>query len=373
MTFLPFNDLALANKSLEKEISRQFNDVVESGWFINGQYKMQFEQSFAEYCQAQFCIGVGNGLDALSLILNAYGIGVGDEVIVPANTFIATWLAVEKVGATIVPIDCDERTYNIDTSQIEAAITSSTKAIIVVHLYGQPAEMTTVNQLAKKYDLKVIEDAAQAHGAIYQKQRVGVLGDAAAFSFYPGKNLGALGDGGAVVTNDSKLAKQVSCLSNYGSHVKYEHELVGVNSRLDDIQAAFLQIKLQHLDAWNLQRQHLADYYFSALEHVEHIQLPEQHNDAQSVWHLFVIQLSGRAQAQQQLSQLGIQTQVHYPIPPHLSKAFRGRFKPGNFPVTEALSERILSLPIYPFAMTHYKQGLQKLVTTLKNKEFNSL
>ncbi|MBC7597990.1 MAG: DegT/DnrJ/EryC1/StrS family aminotransferase, partial [Polaromonas sp.] len=279
--------------------------------------------------------------------LRAYGIGAGDEVIVPANTFIATWLAVSQTGATPVPVEPDPATHNIDPARIEEAITPRTKAIMPVHLYGQPAEMTPILEIAKRHELRVIEDAAQAHGARYQGQRVGSLGDAAGFSFYPGKNLGALGDGGAITTNDDALAAKLRMLRNYGSSIKYQHEVAGVNSRLDEIQAAVLRAKLPALDAENAARRHIAAAYLEALADAP-VQLPQVISSAEPVWHLMVIRTERRAALQAALTQAQIGHLVHYPIACHQQKAFAGQSWP-ELPIAERLQHEVLSLPIAPY------------------------
>lgn len=345
---IPFLDLKEPHVELRDELRDAFERVLDSGWYILGNEVKQFENEFAEYCEAAHCIGVGNGLEALHLILRAYDIGVGDEVIVPSNTYIATWLAVSNAGATPIPVEPDERTYNIDPALIEAAITSRTKAIIAVHLYGQPADMDAINTIAKKHQLKVIEDAAQAHGACYKSRRAGTLGDAAGFSFYPGKNLGAIGDGGAVTTNDPVLAEKLRVLSNYGSQVKYKNEVKGFNSRLDELQAAFLREKLKKLDEWNGRRKIIAVEYLSKLCDSE-VALPYIPEWADPVWHLFVVRHLQRDQLQKKMIDLGIGTMIHYPIPPHLQGAYiELGLRKGAFPVAEKIHNEVLSLPIGP-------------------------
>ncbi len=345
---IPFLDLKAPHDELRVEMGEAFERVLDSGWYILGNEVAQFEKEFASYCESSHCIGVGNGLDALYLILCAYGIGEGDEVIVPSNTYIATWLAASHAGATPVPVEPDERTYNINPVLIEAAITPRTKAIIAVHLYGQPADMDAINVIAKRHGLKVIEDAAQAHGAVYKGRRVGSLGDAAGFSFYPGKNLGAIGDGGAVTTNDSDLADKVHVLSNYGSRVKYQNEVKGYNSRLDELQAAFLRVKLQKLDVWNDRRNKIAEHYLDELKQTGLV-LPFVPDWAKPVWHLFVVRSANRTELQQKLADVGVATIIHYPIPPHLSAAYKGLyFESRCYPIAESLSERVLSIPIGP-------------------------
>jgi dTDP-4-amino-4,6-dideoxygalactose transaminase len=345
---IPFLDLKAAQLELCSELEQAFDRTLNSGWYILGDEVKQFEREFAEYCESAHCVGVGNGLEALHLILRAYGIGVGDEVIVPSNTYIATWLAVSYAGATPVPVEPDERTYNIDPQRIEAAITPYTKAIIAVHLYGQPADMDVINAIAKKHNLKVIEDAAQAHGAKYKGRHVGSLGDAAGFSFYPGKNLGAIGDGGAVTTSDTALAEKVRVLGNYGSRVKYHNEVKGFNSRLDELQAAFLREKLKTLDAWNEKRKLIAAEYLRQLADTD-LLLPHVPEWAEPVWHLFVVRSKRREQFQNQLNHMGIGTLIHYPIPPHLQEAYADLgFGRRAFPIAEQIHEEVLSLPMFP-------------------------
>lgn len=345
---IPFLDLKSSHDELRSELLEAFERVLDAGWYIRGNEVSQFESEFACYCETIHCIGVGNGLDALHLILRAYGIGEGDEVIVPSNTFIATWLAVSHAGATPIPVEPDVRTYNIDPACIEAKITPRTRAIIAVHLYGQPADMDAINIVAKKHGLKVIEDAAQAHGAKYKGRLVGSLGDAAGFSFYPGKNLGAIGDGGAVTTNDADLAEKVRMLGNYGSRIKYHNEIQGYNSRLDELQAAFLRIKLKKLNEWNNRRKKIAAQYLVELESSDFI-LPFVPEWAECVWHLFVVCSDNRDEIQQKLSDAGIETLIHYPILPHLSDAYKDfDFANHRFPIAQSISERVLSLPIGP-------------------------
>jgi len=346
---VPFLDLKSAYKELQSQLDAAYRRVMGSGGYILGQEVEAFEDEFAGYCEARYCIGVGNGLDALQLILRGYGIGSGNEVIVPANTYIATWLAVSSAGATPVPVEPDIHTYNIDPGQIEAAITPSTRAIMAVHLYGQPADMDLIADIARKHHLKVIEDAAQAHGARYKGKRAGSLGDAAGFSFYPGKNLGAWGDAGAVVTDDKELANNVRMLRNYGSQVKYFHALKGINSRLDSLQAAFLRVKLKYLDEWNNRRQNIAKNYLKALAVIPELTLPSVPRWAEPVWHLFVVRHRQSDRLQEFLAEGEIATLIHYPVPPHLSEAYAEQgWKFGDYPVTEKIAGTILSLPIGP-------------------------
>jgi dTDP-4-amino-4,6-dideoxygalactose transaminase len=365
---VPFLDIRALYIELKNELDAAYQRVANSGWYILGEEVEAFETEFATYCGAKHCIGVGNGLDALHLILHAYGINTGDEVIVPANTYIATWLAISHTGATPVPVEPNEQTYNIDATKIEAAITKQTKAIMPVHLYGQPANMEPIFEIAKHYNLKVIEDAAQAHGATYKGKRTGNLGDAAGFSFYPGKNLGALGDGGAVVTNDDKLADKVRVLRNYGSRIKYHNEIPGFNSRLDPLQAAFLRVKLKYLDVWNTRRQNIAYQYLRNLANIPNMILPFVPEWAIPTWHLFVIRHPKRDKLQNYLQQNSIGTMIHYPIPPHLSEAYANNgWKKGDFPISENIAQTVLSLPIGPHLTP-------KMLTTVDNtvKQFFS-
>jgi dTDP-4-amino-4,6-dideoxygalactose transaminase len=344
-----FLDLRAAYLELKDELDEAYRRVMPSGWYILGREVESFEREFAAYCGAEHCIAVGNGLEALVLILKACGIGPGDEVIVPANTYIATWLAVSNVGATPVPVDPDERTYNINPLLVEAAVTERTRAIMPVHLYGQPADMDPVNEIAARRGIKVIEDSAQAHGASYKGRKAGSLGDAAGFSFYPGKNLGAFGDAGAVVTSDTDLAEKVRILRNYGSRVKYENLVKGTNSRLDELQAAFLRVRLSVLDDWNARRMQQARRYVDVLSGKEGLVLPFTPEWSGSVWHQFVIRHPGRDEIQRRLAEHGIGTMIHYPVPPHLSEAYAGDgWKTGDFPVTERIAGELLSLPVGP-------------------------
>ncbi|MGB5157412.1 MAG: DegT/DnrJ/EryC1/StrS family aminotransferase [Desulfobacterales bacterium] len=342
---VPFLDLGRLHQSIRALLDVAYHRVMDSGWFIMGPELESFEAEFARYCEVKHCIGVGNGMEALDLILQAYGIGLGDEVIVPSNTFIATWLAVTRCGATPVPVEPDINTHNIDPSLISNAITSRTRAIIPVHLYGQPADIDPINAIAAQHNLIVIEDAAQAQGAHYKGRHTGSLGHAAGTSFYPGKNLGALGDGGAVLTNDDVISDKVRQLRNYGSKIKYQHDLVGCNSRLDEIQAAFLRVKLTVLDDWNKRRREVANQYSRLLANSDII-LPYVPEYADPVWHLYVIRSKKRDALKTHLEQQGISTVIHYPIPPHRQvcyNSFRGR----NLPIAELLAGEVLSLPMF--------------------------
>jgi len=345
----PFLDLVPAYLELKEELDAIIQKVLESSWFILGEQLETFETEFALYCDAKHCIGVGNGLEALHLILRAMDIGQEDEVIVPANTFIATWLAVSQTGAVPVPVDQDEETYNIDVNLIDRAITENTKAIIPVHLYGKPADMDPINEKAQQYGLKVVEDAAQAHGARYKGRRVGSLGDAAGFSFYPGKNLGAFGDGGAVVTNDGDVAEKIRLLRNYGSKEKYRHEEMGYNSRLDEIQAALLRVKLKKLDAWNQRRRELARLYRDNLSNIHELILPATVDFEEHAWHLYVVRHPRRDAVQDRLAKAGIGTLIHYPLPPYCTNAYGGSgWQESDFPVASMLAREVVSLPMGP-------------------------
>jgi len=346
---VPFLDLKSINLRSKDDFSEALNRVLESGWFILGKETTAFESEFAAYCDSKHCIGVGNGLEALHLILRAYGVGDGDEVIVPSNTYIATWLAVSSVGAKPVPVEPDIQTYNIDPELIEASISPNTKAIIVVHLYGQCADMDPIMAIAEKHGLKVIEDAAQAHGALYKGRKAGSLGHAAGFSFYPGKNLGALGDGGAVTTRDSELAENIRVLRNYGSEKKYHNSVKGYNSRLDELQAAFLRVKLLLLDEDNAHRGEIATLYNKGLKDIDDLILPYIPDWSSPAWHLYVVRSSGRDALQQYLQANEVGTMIHYPIPPHLQPAYAElEMRDGSLPIAEKIHSEILSLPMGP-------------------------
>ncbi len=346
---IPFLDFTCPYNELRSELDDAYKRVMHSARYILGRELQAFEEEFGVYCAAEHCVGVANGLDALHLILRAYGIGPGDEVIVPSNTYIATWLAVSHAGASPVPVEPDVRTCNIDTGRIEQAISPRTKAIISVHLYGQPADMDPIMELADKHGLKVIEDNAQAHGALYKGRRTGGLGHAAATSFYPGKNLGAFGDGGAVTTNDADLADRVRVLRNYGSRSKYHNEVKGFNSRLDEMQAALLRVKLRHLDDWNNRRRAIASMYIREMTGMPELVVPITPAWASPVWHIFVVRHPRRDDLQNRLAERGIGTLIHYPVPPHRSEAYADMsFDPGELPLAEAMSDTVLSLPMGP-------------------------
>lgn len=343
---IKFLDLEKINNRFRKEIDERIKNILDKGWYLQGEENDKFSKHFAEYCGVKYVLGVANGLDALRLIIKASGFGEGDEIIVPANTYIATILAISDNGCTPVLVEPNINTYNIDPDKIEAAITPKTKAIMVVHLYGQAVQMQKVWDLAKKYNLKVFEDCAQAHGAIYQNKRVGNLSDAGAFSFYPGKNLGALGDAGAIATNDEDLYLRAKALANYGSDRKYHHIYKGLNSRLDEIQAAVLDVKLPHLDKDNARRREIAAYYRSHITNPKII-LPQTYDEKAAVWHVFVVRTKERDAFQQYLSDNGVQTIIHYPCPPHKQLAYK-EWNNLSYPISEEIHNTIISLPISP-------------------------
>jgi dTDP-4-amino-4,6-dideoxygalactose transaminase len=362
---ISFLDLKAASMELRAELDDAYRRVMESGWYILGEEVEAFEDEFAAYCGVKYCIGVGNGLEALHLILRACEIGPGDEVLVPSNTYIATWLAVSYAGATPVPVEPDLRTCNLDVERLQDAITARTKAILPVHLYGQPAAMDSIHAVAQQFGLKVIEDAAQAHGARFQSQPAGGLGLAAGWSFYPGKNLGAFGDAGAVTTNDGELAERVRTLRNYGSKVKYYNDIKGFNSRLDPLQAAFLRIKLHHLDAWNQRRKEIAACYLTGLANIPDLGLPFVREGVEPSWHLFVVQHPRRAALQQYLTQAGIGTLIHYPVPPHLAGAYAEMgYTAGTLPLAESLAATVLSLPMGPHLVS---SDVEQVINTIRS------
>lgn len=360
---IPFLDLKSAYLELKAELDETYRRIMLSGWYVLGAEVEAFEREYAEYCGVDHCIGVGNGLDALHLILRGYGIGEGDEVIVPSNTYIATWLAVSYAGASPVPVEPDERTYNIDPNRMEEAITRRTRAVLPVHLYGQTADMDPVLRIARRHGLKVIEDAAQAHGAKYKGKRAGALGDAAGFSFYPGKNLGAFGDAGAVTTDDDELAERVRVLRNYGSRVKYYNEIKGFNSRLDPIQAAFLRVKLKYLEEWNQRRTVIAQEYLKNFSGISSLVIPWVPDWAVPAWHLFVVRHPKRDNVIDFLTDRQIGTLIHYPVPPHLSDAYSDLKKnSNNLPIAERIAKSILSLPISPHLN---EEAVQRVITAI--------
>jgi dTDP-4-amino-4,6-dideoxygalactose transaminase len=347
---IPFLDLKAPYLELKQELDNAIARVVSSGWFIGGPEVDQFEAEYAAYCGANHAVGVANGLDALHLALRAMDVGPGDEVIVPSNTYIATWLAVSQCGAKPVPVEPDARTYNIDPELIEAAITPRTKVILPVHLYGQPADMDPILSIARNHGLKVLEDGAQAHGAKYKSKRLGAHGDAVAWSFYPGKNLGAMGDGGAVTTNDPEIDDRLRVLRNYGSRVKYVNEVQGYNSRLDPLQAAVLSVKLKHLDAWNERRESIARRYYDGFT-CNSLVMPYVPEWAEPVWHLFVVRQPLRNELANRLAEMGVVTLIHYPIPPHKQQAYKA-YNDLELPLTESIHREVMSLPIGPTMST---------------------
>ncbi len=350
---VPILDLKPAYEELRAELDAAYHRVMESGWVLLGKELEAFESEYAASVGVKHCIGVANGLEAMQLVLMAQGIGAGDEVVVPSHGYIATWLAVTHVGATPVPCEPDPHTYNLDAARIDALVTARTKAILPIHLYGQTADMTAINAAAARHGLFVLEDAAQSHGATCRGRAAGALGHAAGVSFYPSKNLGALADAGAVTTNDDTLADKVRHLRNYGSKVRYHNDYIGLNSRLSELQAAFLRAKLPHLAAWNARRVALAARYLEQLRGVGDLTLPLVAVWAAPVWHLFVVRTQQRDSLQKHLTAQGIGTQIHYPIPPHLSKAYASEseargWKRGSFPLAERYADEVLSLPIGP-------------------------
>ena len=359
---IPFVSFKPLEKELDAELRAAFERVYTRSWYIGGEEDKAFEKAFAEYCGTKYCVGVGNGLDALMLALKALGIGEGDEVIVPSNTYIATALAVTYVGARPVFVEPVIDTFNIDPGLIEAAITEKTKAIMPVHLYGQACDMDPIMEIARRYDLKVVEDCAQAHGATYKGKKIGSFGDAAGFSFYPGKNLGALGDAGAVVTDNEELAEKIRALGNYGSDYKYHHIYKGNNSRLDELQAAFLSAKLPLLEKVNEDRRRTADKYLKGIRN-EKVILPSVPESMVPVWHIFGIRCSEREALEKLLSENGIGTNKHYPIPMHLQKCYEDLgFQEGDFPIAEEISRTELSLPMY-YGMTD--EEIQYVIDTI--------
>lgn len=361
---VPFVSFKPLEKELDKDLRDAFDRVYNRSWYIEGIEDENFEKAFAEYCDSKYCVGVGNGLDALFLVLKALNIKEGDEVIVPSNTYIATALAVTYTGATPVFVEPDIKTFNIDPTKIEDVITERTKAIMPVHLYGQACDMNPIMEIAKKHNLYVVEDCAQAHGAKYNGKVIGSFGDAAGFSFYPGKNLGALGDAGATVTNSEELAKKVRALGNYGSDYKYHHIYQGNNSRLDELQAAFLAAKLPHLDKVNVERRKIADKYLKGIKNTEVI-LPYVPTYAEPVWHIFGVRCNRRNELEKYLNDAGIGTNKHYPIPMHLQDCYKNLgFKKGDFPIAEEISETELSIPMY-YGMTD--DEIQYVIDTINN------
>ena len=345
---IPFLDLQATYDELQVDIDASVKRVLQSGSYILGPEVESFEREYSDYCEAKFCIGVGNGFDAIYIALKALGIGAGDEVLVPANTYIATWLAVSQCGAIPVPIEPSMDTYNINPSLFSKAITKKTKAIIAVHLYGQPAPLDEILNFASEFDLRVIEDAAQAHGASYQGRKIGAHSDMVTWSFYPGKNLGAFGDGGAITTDNEELARKAAVIRNYGSKYKYINDVKGLNSRLDPLQAAILRVKLSKLDEWNTRRKEIAEMYDKGFKSTG-LFSPREECNSNSSWHLYVLRHSNRDVIVKKLNDLGINVLIHYPIPPHLQKAYGSLgYVRGAFPIAEKLSDEVFSLPIGP-------------------------
>lgn len=345
---MQFLDMLAPYRELKNELDEAYFRFMNSGWYVLGPEVENFEKHWADFCGTGYCVGVSNGLDALCLGLEAGGVKPGDEVIVPSNTYIATWLAISQIGAVPVPVEPSWQTYDLDPAKIEAAITSRTTAVAVVHLYGTPADMDPIMKIAEKHHLFVLEDNAQSQGAWYHGRRTGNLGHAAAFSFYPAKNIGAFGEAGGVTTNDPAIADRIRVLRNYGSRIKYHNEVKGYNRRIDALQAAFLSVKIPHLDEWNARRRKVASVYFEGLADVPGVILPPSALE-ESVWHQFIIRVKNRDDVQVRLKAEGIPTMIHYPIPPHLSEAYADmKFKRGDFPVAEEMADTFLSLPIGP-------------------------
>lgn len=359
---IPFLDLHATYKELEVEIDSAVKRVLNSGFYILGPEVENFENEYAQFCDANYCVGVGNGLDAIYISLKALGVGVGDEVLVPTNTYIATWLAVSQCGARPVPVEPSIDSYNIDASLIAKAVTNKTKAIIAVHLYGRPAPLDEILSFAKQFNLKVIEDAAQAHGAIYKNKKIGGHSDMVTWSFYPGKNLGAFGDGGAITTNCEELAKKAAVIRNYGSERKYVNDVRGLNSRLDPLQAAILRVKLSKLDEWNARRIEIAKTYDDAFGSAG-FYIPKEESGCRSSWHLYVLRHSNRNDIVKALDSLGVSALIHYPIPPHLQNAYSNlEYVSGDFPIAEKLSNEVFSLPIGPHLST---EDMQRVVESV--------
>lgn len=369
---IPFLDISATYRELKSDIDRAIRDVLRKGIFILGENVKKFEEEFARYCGVRYCVGVGNGMDALELLLRAYNIGTGDEVIIPANTYIATSLVVNLVGATPVLVEPDEATYNINPKKIEKAITKKTKAIIPVHLYGQCANIKEIKPICKKYNLICIEDAAQAQGALHYGKRAGSLGDSAGFSFYPGKNLGAYGDAGAIVTSDKKVAEYVRIARNYGSEKKYYNMIKGFNTRLDEIQATVLRVKLKYLDEWNRRRQKIADYYLGNLNPQQNpdLILPKVGKGNKHIWHLFVVRTNKRAKFIKALDLNGIGWLIHYPLPLYKQKAYKeSNHLSKNFPLSNRLSDEVISIPIGPHLTLNQAKYISKVVNAFVSNQ----
>jgi dTDP-4-amino-4,6-dideoxygalactose transaminase len=366
---IPFLSFEIMHSVIKTEMQATFEQVYNSYWYVMGKHLLDFEKAYSDFNKVEHTIGVSNGLDALHLALKALGVGSGDEVIVPSNTYIATALAASYVGATPVFVEPDPSTYNLDPKKIVEAITSKTKAIMPVHLYGQACDMKAIIDIAAKYNLYVVEDNAQAHGSTFAGKVTGSWGHANGTSFYPGKNLGALGDGGAVTTNDAELAARIKVLRNYGSQVKYKNEIIGYNMRLDELQAAFLSVKLKYLMEWTEQRQQIAAWYNEALQGIEDLTLPYVHPKATHVYHLYVVKTKRRDELQKHLTNEGIGTLIHYPIPPHQQEAyFHLGYKKGDFPIAETLADSCLSLPLWPGLSQENVQLVAKKVVDFMKK-----
>ena len=364
---IKFLDLEKVNNRFRAEIDGRIKSILDKGWYLQGEEDKIFEANFAKFCGVKHCIGCANGLDALNLIIRAYGFGAGDEIIVPANTYIASILAISENGCTPVLVEPSIITYNIDPDLIEEKITAKTKAIMVVHLYGQAVQMEKIREIAKKYNLKIIEDSAQAHGALYKGKMTGNLGDASGFSFYPGKNLGCMGDGGAVTTNDDVLAKKIRAIANYGSDYKYHHIYKGVNSRLDEIQAAVLDIKLAYLKSDNERRREISKYYRENIKN-RSIIVPEVYDELSHVWHIFAIRTKNRDKLQQYLEKNDIQTNIHYPTPPHKQGAYK-EWENMSYPVSEEIHKTELSLPISPVMTDGEVQKVVEIINEWENND----
>ena len=343
---IKFLDLEKINNRFREEIDSELKEILDSGWYLQGKKNQKFAENFAEFCGVKHCLGVANGLDALNLIIKAYGFSNGDEIIVPANTYIASILAISQNGCTPILVEPDIKTYNINPDLIEEKITERTKAIMVVHLYGQAVQMKKIWELAKKYNLKIIEDSAQAHGSVYDGIKTGALGDASGFSFYPGKNLGCMGDGGCVTTNDDELFEKIKAIANYGCDRKYHHIYKGVNSRLDEIQAAVLNVKLKYLDKDNTRRREISKYYRENIKNSVII-LPETYEESAHVWHVFAVRTPERDRFQKYLEENNIQTIIHYPTPPHKQGAYQ-EWNNLSYPISEEIHRTVISLPISP-------------------------
>ena len=364
MANIPFLNLSAAYNELENELEIAILRASRSGRFILGEELCLFENEFSAYLGVNYCAGVGNGLDAIKIALLAVGVRPGDEVIVPAHTFIATWLAVSEIGAKPVPVEPNSRTFNIDPKLISKAITSKTKAILPVHLYGQPAELGSILNIASQYNLKVVEDAAQAQGSSYNGVKIGSHSDAVAWSFYPGKNLGALGDGGAISTNSIEVSESIRKIRNYGSSVKYKHEILGINSRLDEIQAAVLRVKLKYLTSWNKRRAYIADYYQSNIN-TNDVELPNVIDGVIPAWHLYVIKLARRNELLDFLKNNNCESIIHYPTPPHLQNCYK-EYSRLSLPITEKISQSVLSLPISPHHQLKEIDHICQLINNFK-------